>query len=114
MKLVAQILAGILGLWLAEKFIAGVSFHGNWQVLFCAGAILGLLNSFVKPIIKLISLPLRIITLGFFSIIINMTMVWGVDMLFPELEIKGTFPLFWTSIIVWLSGFILTKWLPKK
>ncbi|PIP23871.1 MAG: hypothetical protein COX90_00650 [Candidatus Nealsonbacteria bacterium CG_4_10_14_0_2_um_filter_38_17] len=114
MKLIVQILSGILGLWLSERFIDGVSFHGSWQTLLCAGAILGLINFFLKPIVKLITLPLRIITLGLFGVIINMVMVWSVDIFFPELEIKGIIPLFWTSIIVWLTGFILTKWLPEK
>ena len=109
-----QIVAGILGIWLAQKYVSGVEFIGNWQTLVLAGAILGLLNFFIKPILKVITLPLRILTFGLFGLVINMLMVWLVDVIFPELIIPGLIPLFWTSLIVWGISFILIKWMPAK
>ena len=109
-----QIVAGILGIFLAQRYVPGVEFTGNWQTLVLAGVILGLINFFIKPILKIITLPLRIITLGLFSLVINMLMVWIVDIIFPELIIPGIIPLFWTSLIVWGLGFILIKWMPEK
>jgi len=109
-----QIVAGILGIWLAQKYVPGVEFTGNWQVLVLAGAILGLINFFIKPILKVITLPLRIITFGLFSLVINMLMVWIVDIVSPELIIPGLIPLFWVSLIVWGISFILLKWMPEK
>lgn len=102
-----QILAGILGFWLAAKFVSGVEFIGPIQSLLLAGLILGLVNFFIKPIVKLITWPLKILTFGLFSIVINMTMVWIVDILFPELIIAGIIPLFWTTVIVWGLSLIL-------
>jgi len=113
-NLFLQIAGGILGIFLAQRFVPGVEFTGNWQTLALAGGILGLLNFFIKPILKFISLPLRILTLGLFSLVINMLMVWLVDIIFPELIIPGLVPLFWTSLIVWGISFILIKWMPSK
>jgi len=109
-----QIMAGILGIFLAQRYVPGVEFIGNWQTLVLAGAILGLLNFFIKPILKVITLPLRILTFGLFGLVINMLMVWLVDVIFPELIIPGLIPLFWTSLIVWGISFILIKWMPAK
>lgn len=109
-----QIVAGILGIFLAQRYVPGVEFIGNWQTLVLAGAILGLLNFFLKPILKIITWPLKILTFGLFSLVINMLMVWIVDIIFPELIIPGIIPLFWTSLIVWGLAFVLTKWLPEK
>jgi len=120
-RLILQIIAGILGLWLATQFVAGVSlkimpgqsevlgiiFTEKWQILFLVGSILGLINFFIKPILKAITLPLRILTLGLFGLIINMLMIWIVDIIFPELTILGLTPLFWTTICVWGVSFIL-------
>lgn len=109
-----EILAGILGIFLAQRYVSGVEFAGNWQILVLAGIILGLINFFIKPILKVITLPLRILTFGLFGLVINMLMVWLVDLIFPELIIQGITPLFWTSLIVWGLSFILIKWLPPK
>lgn len=113
-NLFLQIVAGILGIFLAQKYVLGVEFTGDWKTLVLAGAILGLINFFIKPILNTITLPLRILTLGLFSLLINMGMVWLVDIIFPELIISGIIPLFWTSLIVWGISFILLKWMPSK
>ena len=115
-RLILQIAAGILGIWLAQRFVPGVEFIGPIQTLFVAGLILGLINFFIKPILKIITLPLRILTFGLFSLVINMGIVWVVtDILFPtDLEIQGIVPLFWTTVIVWGLSWLLPKWLPEK
>lgn len=109
-----QIVAGILGIWLAIKFVPGVEFAGGIQEVLLAGVILGLINFFIKPIIKAITFPLRVLTFGLFSLVINMGLVWLVDVIFPELIIPGIIPLFWTSIIIWGLSWFLLKWLPGK
>jgi putative membrane protein len=100
-RLLFHIIAGILGLWLAVKFVPGVEFIGPIKTLLFCGLILGLINFFIKPILNKITLPIRIITLGLFSLVINMGMVWIVDIVFPELIIPGLSALFWTTIIIW-------------
>ncbi len=95
-KLISQIIASALGIFLAVHFVSGVSLSivpgqseifsipitETWQMFLVVGLILGLLNLFVKPILGLITLPLKILTLGFFSLVINMTMIWIVDIVF--------------------------------
>jgi len=125
-SLFLQIVAGILGLFLAEKlgqadftgklFILPKSeaeIHAFFNTLIFVGAFLGILNAIVKPIINKIAFPLRIITLNLFSIVIAMAMVLVTKIIFPVLAINGIIPLFWTTIIVWGLGFALTKWLPS-
>ena len=107
-RLLFHILAGISGLFLAARFVPGVEFFGTVQMLLIIGSILGLINFFIKPILKAITLPLRILTFGLFSLIINMGLVWTVEILFPkDLEITGLIPLFYTTIIIWGLNLIL-------
>jgi len=105
-KLILQILAGIVAIWLAKEFIEGVKFSGTFKTLLIVGSVLGFINFFIKPLLNLITLPLRIITLGIFSIFINIGIVWGVDIFFPELEITGLLPLLLTTLIVWSLSII--------
>ena len=112
--LISQILLSILGLWLATVFIPGVGVKGSIQMLLLAGAILGVLNFFLRPLLKKITLPLRIITLGLFGFVINMFMVWIVDIFFPELIIPGIIPLFWTTLVIWALSYIISKLFGRK
>jgi len=114
-NLFLKIASGILGLWLASQFVPGVSFTtDSWKILLFAGFILGLINFFIKPILKFITLPLRILTLGLFSLIINIAIIWLVDIFFIELIITGIMPLFWTSLIIWGLSTILPLFFPKR
>ena len=119
-KLFWHIVGGILGIFLAVRFVPGVSlkvlpdssFFGFritqfWQILFLVGGILGLINFFIKPILDKITLPLKILTLGLFSLILNMVIIKFLDILFLEFKILGLIPLFWATVIVWLINFFL-------
>lgn len=127
-RLLLQIVAGILGIFLAQKYVPGVDFTGPLFLLpkdmesaraflgtlVFVGALLGFLNHFIKPLLKKITLPLRIITLDLFSLVILMFLVWLVKIFSPELVIEGLSALFLTSLIVWGISFILSRWLPEK
>lgn len=112
-KLLFQIISAGLGLYLATLFVAGVTirvftdsnFFGialtsNWHLLILFGIVLGLLNFFVKPILNVITLPLRIITFGLFSFVINMALIFVVDIIFEELSVPLYLPLLYTSLII--------------
>ena len=105
--LILQIISGIAGIWLATQFVEGVEFTGPIKTLLYAGIALGVINSFLKPILKIAALPLRILTLGLFGVVINMCMVWLIDIYFQELIILGLIPLFWTTLIVWGMSIVL-------
>lgn len=99
---------------LAVLLVPGVTVEGGLtssiKTIVLAGIVLGLVNFFIKPVIKVITFPLRMITLGLFGIIINMFIVWGIDILFtPELTIKGFLPLLLTALIVWAANLLVPK-----
>jgi putative membrane protein len=124
-RLFWYITAAVLAVFLAVRFVPGVelkvipgesSFLGvnlteQWHLLLAVGIVLGVINSFLKPILNLITVPLKILTLGIFSLILNMLVVWFLDIFFKELQIIGIIPLFFTTLIVWLVNFLLgLKW----
>lgn len=120
-RLFWQIVVGILGIFLGVRFVPGVFlkippegaiFLGikltqEWQVLVLIGVVLGLVNFFIKPILKIVTLPLRILTFGLLGLVINMLLIWAVDIFFLELVIEGLIPLFWLTAIVWGISFLL-------
>lgn len=100
MKFIAQILINALAIFLAAYLVPGIDFIGDILTLFIAGLLMGLINFFVKPILKLISAPLIILTLGFFIIVINIALLWLLDYLIPELSIAGLWSYFWGVLII--------------
>lgn len=108
-KLILQIIAGIVGIWLTKELIEGVIFTGSLENLLIIGITLGLINFFIKPILDLIALPLRILTLGLFGFLINAGIVWTIDIIFKELNIVGLFPLLWTTLIIWIISIIASR-----
>lgn len=122
-KLIFQIIAGIVGIFFAEKFIKGVSlditpgqtsflgivFTAEWQILIFVGFVLGLFNFVLKPILGLITFPLKVLTLGLFGFVINMFLVKLVDFLFPEFAVQGLIPLVLTTLLVWLTSIIFRR-----
>ena len=121
-RLFWHIVVGILGLWLAIQFVhflpgvtpPGIIFTGSITTLILAGVVLGIINFLIKPILKLITLPLNFLTLGLFGLIINMLTIWIVDVLFVDLDIRGLAALFWTTIIIWLVSFFLGVYNRKR
>ncbi len=113
-NLILRVAGSTAGIWLASEFVNGVRVSGTSKTFVIIGAVLGIINFFIKPILDVLSLPLKILTLGLFSLIINMVLVWLIDIAFVELVITGLVPLFWTTMLVWLANFILQKWLPAK
>jgi len=116
---ILKILVGILTIFIATKFITGVYLKVNeeskfwgmevkeeWQLIVLIGVILGILNLFLKPILKILTLPLNLLTLGFFGLIINLILIELVDVLFLELKIEGIRPLFLTGLLLWFGEFL--------
>jgi putative membrane protein len=119
-RIFSQIIAATAGLWLASMFVPGVivraypesNFFGialaaQWQIFLFLGVILGLLNYFIKPILKTIALPLEMVTLGLFSCLISAGLILVLDLIFDELTIPLFLPLAYTTLIVWGLGLLL-------
>ncbi len=106
-RLAYHVLAGILGFWLATG-LPEVEFTKGIQSLALAGFVLGVINFAVKPILDFITIPLKIITFGLFSIFLNMAIVWTVDVLILG-KIFTLWTLFLATIILSILNLILIK-----
>jgi putative membrane protein len=100
MRFFIQILTNALAIFLADYLLVDFVFEGNILTLLIAGLLMGLINFIIKPILKLISTPLIIFTLGIFVIILNMALLWFLEYLMPELTITGLWTYFWATMII--------------
>ena len=97
---VIRILGNSLALYVAYYFVPGFIISGGWKEYLLAGALLGLLNLVVKPVLKMISMPIIILTLGLFTLVINGLLLWTVDYIFDFVAIKDITALLYAVLIV--------------
>jgi putative membrane protein len=94
-----------LGLWLATAWVSGVSIDTP-STLILAGILLGVVNSIIRPIAILLTLPMTILTLGLFLLVINAGMVALVAWILPGMHVTSFGAALWTSILVSLVSFV--------
>ena len=94
-----------LGLWLATAWVSGVAIDTP-ATLVLAGLLLGVVNAVVRPVAILLTLPMTVLTLGFFLMIINAGMVGLVAWILPGMHVAGFWAAFWTAVIVSLVSVV--------
>lgn len=89
---------GVL-LYYLPRFFSGFSITENMTALAVAALVITILSVFIKPMLKFITLPFRFLTLGLFTIVIHVFILWLADFFLTSLTITGFGTLFITSLI---------------
>jgi putative membrane protein len=92
-----------LGLWVAEQILPGIEI-ADVPTLLLAAALLGFVNAVVRPLIVILTLPITLLTLGFFLLVINGLMLELVAALLPKVHVAGFWDAFLGAIIVSITG----------
>lgn len=109
MTLIFRLFFNILAIWIAYIFIPGFIVSGGIKEFAVAGILLGLFNLIIKPIIKFISAPIILLTLGLFTLVINAFLILVVDYLLDFVTIQTFSALFWTMVVVGVTNVIATS-----
>lgn len=114
-KFIVRILSNALAVFLAAYFVINFTFPiNNWKLLLLTGLVLAIFNVILKPILKFISTPLIILTLGLFTLIINGLILWLLTKFIPELKISSLAAYFWGIIIISLINWLIGLFLKNK
>ena len=96
----------ILALIVADWAFDGLTIE-RWGPIALAGAVLGLANTFLKPLLTFIAIPLIILTLGVAYFFVNVAMLLFTEWVVPDFSIDG----FWTyvgaTIVIWLVNWLV-------
>ena len=101
-----------LSIVIAVKLVDGLSFTGEWWKMIIVGAVFGIVNSVIKPIVQFFTIPFIILTLGLFTLIINTLMLALTaslsDTFHLGFHIRGFWAAFWGAIIVSVVSMLLS------
>lgn len=119
MRLVLRIIINAIAIWATSMILSGFEFSGSIINLLIIAVIFGLVNALIRPIIKLLALPITIVTLGLFTLVINALMLWLTVWLSGSLSLEGgIFSSFVTAflgaIIISIISTVLGWFLPDK
>jgi putative membrane protein len=99
----------------AAWIFTGVSVGGSAGTLILAALVYGILATFVKPVLKLLTLPLAIVTLGIAWFFVAMFILWLTDAIVSGFRIDSFWDLVGATVVVWAVGAVADWWLfPKR
>lgn len=122
MAFVIRIVATAIALWVAT-ILPGINLTDdspwvNALTLIAVAVIFGLINAFLKPIIKIIGCVLYILTLGLIALVVNALLFlltgWIADQLNLPFEVDGFWQAFWGAIIVGVVSWAITMAIPDR
>lgn len=113
-RFLVQIVINAIAILVAAYLVPGIDFNGDIWKLLLAGAVLGLANAWIKPLLNIISLPLVLLTFGLFTLVINVAILSFVAYLVPELSIQGWMSALWGFLVIGFTNYVLGFLLEKE
>lgn len=115
LSLITRLVVNAVALWVATVIVSGVeieqaSTQEQVLTLLVVALIFALVNIVVRPVVKLLSLPLYVLTLGLFTFIVNALMLWLTSWVAGLLDVPFTVDGFWPAV---LGGLVVSfvSWL---
>ena len=88
-----------VAVWAAIHIVPGLSAEGEWTVYLWVALILGLVNALIAPVLKLLTCPLILLTLGLFTLVINGAMLWLAGVISREVGLGFYVRDLWAAIL---------------
>jgi len=107
MRLLLSLIINTVSVYVAAYIVPGVKTDLLGASI--ASIVLGVLNTFLKPILLLLTLPITILTLGLFALVLNTFIVLLVSVLVPGFFVESFFSAFLFSILLSLVSFFLNR-----
>jgi putative membrane protein len=118
MRLILRLLINAAALWAAVKLVPGLAFEGSPLALLGVALVFGVLNAIVKPILKVLTCPMLILTLGLFTFVLNAIVLWMTAALSDALGLGFRaplfFPAFFGALVISFVSLLLSWALPDE
>jgi len=99
--------ANVVTLGVTGWLLHGVTFHGSAWTLIWSALVFGVLNTVLKPVLQLLTLPAAILSLGVAWFFVSLFMLWLTQWIIGGFEIHGFWNYVWATIIVWLVNVVV-------
>lgn len=109
MKYIVRVfLFNVFALWFTSEIYPGFVIPSGWQTIVSSGFVLSILMIIVKPLLKILFIPINLITFGLFAWVVNVIVIYLLTIVVPQISITAwTFPGFTSSSFI-ISPFLLS------
>jgi putative membrane protein len=119
LRLILRIAINAVALWVAVRIVPNIGFTGDLVGWAIVAIVFGLVNAVVRPIVKLLTFPITLITLGLFTLVINAAMLLLTSWITKILAFEGSSgQRFWAALlaglVVSIVSMILSRFLPDR
>ncbi len=102
-----------LSLLVVDLIVPGVNI-ANFPVAIIAAIAIGLVNTFIRPVIQVLSLPINIITLGAFSLVVNGICFWLASVLVGGFVVQGLWAFILGPVVLSLATTLLNNYMVER
>jgi putative membrane protein len=106
-ELLFRFVGNLAALWVASEIFEEMTYGDEFWVLVLAAIVFTIVNTFVKPVIAILSIPFIIVTLGLAYFLVNVLMLLLTDWVVPDFEAGGFWTLVGATIIIWLVNLVI-------
>src|SRR5213595_3808082 len=112
MPFLARLLVNAAALWMATQIVPGVTYSGGPLPMLGVALVFGIINAILRPVAKVLTFPLIIVTLGIFALVINGLMLWLTSSLSEVLglgfHVRGFWAAFFGALVVSIVSTVLS------
>ena len=108
MRLLVRLAINVFALLVVEYLVPGFKLGSLWTAV-VAAVVIGVVNTFIKPVLPLIPLPISILTFGIAAFLINVFLLWGTSKVVPGFEITTFTTAILASIALSLVSWFLQR-----
>jgi len=108
MRLLVRLAINVFALLVVEYLVPGFVLADIYAAI-VAAIVVGVANTFLKPVLQLIALPISILTFGIFAFLINVLLLWGSSLIVPGFSIASFSTALIASLVLTLVSWFLHK-----
>lgn len=103
-----------LAVWLAATVVPGVHIRGGFLTTLWVALLFGLVNAFLGPILRVLSFPFTLATLGLFALVVNALLVAITAWLSSKFDVDGFWSAFLAALVISLVSMVFNRLTGKK
>lgn len=103
-----------LAVWLAATVVPGVHIRGGFLTTLWVALLFGLVNAFLGPILRALSFPFTLVTLGLFALVVNAALVAITAWLSSKFDVGGFWSAFLAALVISLVSMVFNRLTGKK
>ncbi len=98
-----------VAVFLTVEFVPGIAVSGGWTTILLVALAWSVITLIIRPVLRILTLPITIITFGLFSFVLNAALFWAMTLVVPGFVVAGIVPAFLGAVILSIVNWFMQK-----